>query len=57
MNDDKILKLNTVLKQRDNIKENIDKDLQKKLNIYLINILLILQEEDGIDYLDYNLFF
>lgn len=57
MKDDKALKVDVVLKQRDNIKNKIDKDLKKELNIYLVNVMLLLQEEDGFDYLDYNLFF
>jgi hypothetical protein len=57
MRNDMILKINTILREKDNIKKRIDKDIQKDLNNYLISIILLLAEENGNNYLSYNLFF
>lgn len=54
MTNDDILKINTVLKQRDKIKAKISKELRDEINIYIVYIILLL-EEDFI-FLDYDLF-
>ena len=54
MTNDDILKINTVLEQRDKIKSKISKKLQDEINTYIVHIILLL-DEDNI-FLDYDLF-